>query len=228
MWFLVFLTYLTLSVAIEPLIETLPNHSFYTPAFYNHPSCYAYGARSTGIGWCARDEWAGEGQYLQVDLLEACKIHSVSTWPCKNLARYVKTYRLSYSMDGETLIDYPEIFNGNTASSATQEINNVLDPEIVARYLRFTPLAYSVWRRMRIEAYGTRNYSGGDAMHMFAIADIANYKDYLIVLVLMLNVLIIGIIGYVLCYLCTGKKKKYGFKKVYSSDDDDENVVINM
>eukprot|EP00483_Globobulimina_turgida_P000832 UN00833 len=140
----------------------------------------------------------------------------------QKFTRYVKTYRLSYSMDGETFIDYPEIFNGNTAGSATQEINNVLDPEIGARYLRFTPLAYSVGKRMRIEAYGTRNYSGGDAMHMFAIADIANYKDYLIVLVLMLNVLIIGIIG------CTGKKKKYGFKKVYSSDDDDENAAINM
>eukprot|EP00483_Globobulimina_turgida_P000191 UN00191 len=233
MWFLLFLTYWTLSVAVEPepLIETLPNYSFYTPAFYNHRSCYVYGARSTGIAWCGRPVWAGEDQYIRVDLLEEYKIHSVSTWPRKDLpSQYVKTYRLSYSMDGETFTDYPKIFIGNTKAVASQEINNILNPNIIARYLRFTPMATNnAGKSMRIEAYGNRDYDyGSGASAMSAIPDIDDgveineknwldnyYRDSLIVLSLMLNVLMIG---YVSC--TAGKKKKYGFKKVDSLDDE--------
>ena len=158
-----------ISDAAFPLIESLPDSAFSSNSQYNdndnpHPYCVDENARRTSLhGWCARTvDIDLQSAYIQVDLGGEYEIESISTWPrWDSQSQYIKTYILSYSLDGINWTDYNdgEILNGNQASGTqndiVDEVNNLLDPPIyVASHLRITPQSRGTWMSGRIEAYG--------------------------------------------------------------------------
>ena len=129
-----------------------------------HAHCLDENARrSSGHGWCARSEDIDlQVAYVQFDLGGEYEIESFSTWPRWDAQhQYVKTYKLSYSLDGVEWTDYNDgqVLNGNQATGtgvdAVDEANTILDPPIyLAKHLRITPLSRGNHMSGRFEAYG--------------------------------------------------------------------------
>ena len=103
--------------------------------------------------WCAANN-NNPSSYVQVDLGDLHRIDSVSTWGYSN--SWVTSYDLEYSIDGITFVSncVTNPFIGNHMSR--NEKKNLLIPNIAARYLRFTPRTFNLWKTMRIEATGRR------------------------------------------------------------------------
>ena len=107
-----------------------------------------------GYAWCAGNS-NGES-WLQVDLGKPYLIQYVVTWGrnSPNNEQWVTSYNLSYSLDGITFIndDISNPLNGN--ENDYDESVNLLDPMIIAQYLRFTPITWNEHPSMKIEASG--------------------------------------------------------------------------
>ena len=92
--------------------------------------------------WCAAGN-NNPSSYLQVDLGHLYIIESVSTYGrLGQWKQYVTSYNLQYS-DNEFEFISDDISNpmqGNV--DQTNEQKNELNPSIIARYLRFTPVTY--------------------------------------------------------------------------------------
>ena len=129
---------------IHYLISSLPDSSFSWSDAYPTTDCMtpkAFPAVDVDA-WCSRDN-IDPLSYLQVDLGDIFQIESVSTWGRQGqYEQYVSSYNLSYSIDGVTFIsdDIPNPLIGN-ADQTTEQRNN-LNSNIIAQYLRFTPITY--------------------------------------------------------------------------------------
>ncbi|XP_015762694.1 PREDICTED: lactadherin-like isoform X2 [Acropora digitifera] len=103
-------------------------------------------------------------QWLQV-FLGKTKITRVATqgrnynpsWPYGSHSQWVTKYKLQYSNDGVTFLYYKEQgvvkeFTGN--SDRDTVVENVLNPPIEAKFIRFQPTAWHGHISMRVELYG--------------------------------------------------------------------------
>ena len=108
------------------------------------------------VGWCAAS-LDDPSSYLEVDLGELYIIYSVSTWGIQDYGygdEWVISYDLLYSTNGNTFISYiNNPLQGNTDSSNEQK--NVLNPFIVTRFLRFSPIEFNNWKSLRVDASGS-------------------------------------------------------------------------
>jgi len=109
--------------------------------------------------WCPKEKIPN--QWLQIDLGEITAVTKVATQGRYSSEDRVKTYKLSYSVDGIHWTWYKQravdkIFAGNTDRNTV--IIHSLKPHIEARYIRFYPQTHNHnGRCMRAELYGCRN-----------------------------------------------------------------------
>ncbi|KAM9342334.1 coagulation factor V [Pholidichthys leucotaenia] len=100
-------------------------------------------------------------QWLQVELPQVMKITGIITQGAKSLGKemYVVSYRLQYSGDGNSWIDYTEdedqparIFTGNTNNN--DHMKNYIYPPIFSRFVRILPQTWMNSITMRVELLG--------------------------------------------------------------------------
>lgn len=129
------------------LIESLPLSAFSWSDVYSHEECQ----NPKIYAWCA--ETNDFNSYLQVDFNWTVVIESISTWGDTIWNEWISSYRIYYSLDGETFVPY--IFNplpGNS-NSVDEHINVFISP-ITAQYIRIYPVRWHKWKSMRISAIG--------------------------------------------------------------------------
>ncbi len=128
----------------------LPNASITASSFYGggyEPWRGRLFDLSTTANWSAQTNDAN--QYLQIDLGKVRPVDAILTQGRHNANQWVTSYRLSYSLDGNTWIDYPPVLTGNT--NQTTVVKNVLTTPFSARYVRIRPVTYSTHMSMRVE-----------------------------------------------------------------------------
>ena len=91
-------------------------------------------------------------EYLQFSGPRPFKFHSVETRGHLNENRYTQTYRVQYTLDGNTWNWYKNglIFNGNTNN--INGVNNTFEP-FVARAVRIWPITFTGSISLRAEMY---------------------------------------------------------------------------
>ena len=141
----------TISPTSNDIMSSLPLSSFsWSDVFYDS-GCMDPG----NSGWCS-NSLNDPDSYLQVDLDGLFIIYSVSTWSVDDYGygyEWVISYDLQYSVDG---VSYSSYVNnplpGN--SDPYNEQKNVLEPKVIARYIRFVPIEFNNWKSMKINAAG--------------------------------------------------------------------------
>ncbi|XP_078371407.1 uncharacterized protein LOC144655059 [Oculina patagonica] len=109
-------------------------------------------------GWVAGT--VDVNQWIQVDLgSQDTKVTRVATQGRSDYAYWVTNYTLQYSNNGVNFQNYREQgqnvdkeFDGNTDQDTV--VYHVLNPPIIARYIRFRPVAWNGHISMRLELYG--------------------------------------------------------------------------
>ncbi|XP_031572244.1 lactadherin-like [Actinia tenebrosa] len=96
---------------------------------------------------------------LQIDLGEVFVIRAVATQGHPKWPFCTKEYKISTSIDSNTWTMYQssgkvKLFHGNTDENAVK--TNVLDSPVDARFIRFIPTKYKVWKALRVEVYGRK------------------------------------------------------------------------
>ncbi|XP_078348187.1 uncharacterized protein LOC144633234 isoform X3 [Oculina patagonica] len=105
--------------------------------------------------WCVKTSDAN--QWIQAKFDVVAKVRRVATQGRMDYNQWVKTYTLAYSFDGKTWKDYElngkvTVFQGN--SDRYTLATEVIDPPIVAQYVRVKPKTWSGAICMRMEFYG--------------------------------------------------------------------------
>ncbi|ELU13689.1 hypothetical protein CAPTEDRAFT_220420 [Capitella teleta] len=119
----------------------------------------SYESRLTGsMGWCWDTINGDPDPWLQVDFEYSKPIIAIDTLGHSdvNVGAWVASYEISYSQDGSQWTWYKnngnvKVFNGNTDSGTF--VRNNFNPPIVARFLKFHPLAYTQYPVLRWELY---------------------------------------------------------------------------
>ena len=138
---------------IEDLLSSLPLSSFsWTDIHASQVNCID----PRTVGWCSGDI-NNPNSYLQVDLGDLFIIYSVSTWGIQDYGygdEWIISYDIYYSTDGNIFKSYiNNPLPGNTDWNNEQE--NVLNPEIIAQFLRFIPINFHNRKSFRVEASGS-------------------------------------------------------------------------
>nr|QNH72377.1 toxin candidate TRINITY_DN11973_c0_g1_i1 [Pachycerianthus borealis] len=144
----------------------LPDNAF-NASSVRHGGSWDFGAHNARLyneddfvrkrvsAWCANDELQQE-QWLQVDLGKARNVTGVATQGRARYFEHVKTFVLSFSMDGLEWTKHGDQrgikeFTGN-CDHLTPVVNKLLKP-VQARFVRFYPQVHlSIC--MRVEVYG--------------------------------------------------------------------------
>ncbi|XP_063063624.1 contactin-associated protein-like 2 [Engraulis encrasicolus] len=149
----------------EALATSLPHSAFSSSSVFT--SGYAAGyaklnQRGGAGGWSPLD--SDHYQWLQVDLGSRRQVSAVATQGRYSSSDWTTRYRLLYSDTGRNWKPYHQdgniwafTGNSNTESVVRHDLQHVL----VARYLRFLPLDWSIEGRigLRIEIYGCAYWS---------------------------------------------------------------------
>ncbi|XP_078348538.1 uncharacterized protein LOC144633566 [Oculina patagonica] len=104
-------------------------------------------------GWVSYHDWDAF-QFLQIDLGNVTKVTRIATQGQSDKRRWTKTYTLDYSEDGGTFIPYNngQVLQGNTDNVQTE--GRMLDPPIIARFIKINVKTFN-WRpSLRVELYG--------------------------------------------------------------------------
>ncbi|KAL9978620.1 hypothetical protein ACROYT_G016157 [Oculina patagonica] len=153
------------SVSLGLEDKRIPDSAFTASGSYDNrhrPSLARLNILSDGkhIGaWCPKHK--STNQWLQVDLGEITAVTKVATQGRYNTEDRVKTYTLSYSVDGTHWTGYKQratekVFAGNTDRNTV--IAHSLKPHIDARFIRFHPKTHNHnIPCLRVELYGCRN-----------------------------------------------------------------------
>ncbi|XP_028398874.1 lactadherin-like [Dendronephthya gigantea] len=96
-------------------------------------------------------------QWIQVDLGGEEIATGIATQGAGNSDDWVKSYFVSYSLDGVNYKNYTndgvnKVFNGNEDQMSV--VTNVLSPAITARYIRIHPVSWFHNISLRIEVFG--------------------------------------------------------------------------
>ncbi|XP_035687608.1 EGF-like repeat and discoidin I-like domain-containing protein 3 [Branchiostoma floridae] len=146
---------------MEPLgmeSEHIPDSSI-TAASVPHSNLQPYHGRLNFVK--GHGAWAGTkviGEWLQVDLGGAAKVHGVITQGRADYDQWVTSYKLQFSWDGSSWTTYKasdgsdKIFTGNTDRNSP--VTNVLRPPVSTRYIRFAAQTWHGHVSMRVEVLG--------------------------------------------------------------------------
>jgi len=144
-----------------PMVATLPNSAFSASSYFRNAGDHGpWQAKYTST---AKSNWSANkndgNQWLQIDLGGLARVQAIGTkGRHNNLAQWVKSYRLSYSQDGANWF-YSEadgahtVFTGNT--DFTTEVRHTLPKPIIARFVRFHPVAWSAHIRLMMPPPGS-------------------------------------------------------------------------
>jgi len=147
-------------------LPVLPNSSI------TASSCWEGGGACAGGGhesWRARlfdksgpANWSSQfndaNQYLQVDLGAAKPVNGILTQGRYNHDQWVTSYKLSYSTDGTTWLNYPQTFSGNNDRHTV--VRNLIEVPFVARYVRIKPVAWYGHISMRADVISVPTTDG--------------------------------------------------------------------
>ncbi|KAL9978603.1 hypothetical protein ACROYT_G016139 [Oculina patagonica] len=152
------------SVSLGLEDKRIPDSAFTASSSYDNrhrPSLARLNILSDGKhmgAWCPKAK--STNQWLQIDLGEFTAVTKVATQGRYNSEDRVKTYTLSYSVDGMHWTGYKQrsvekVFAGNTDRNTV--ITHSLKPHIEARYIRLHPKTYNHnVPCLRAELYGCR------------------------------------------------------------------------
>lgn len=99
--------------------------------------------------WSARSNDAG--QWIQLDLGKVTKVTRIATQGRSDANQWVRTYLIEFSSDGVHFSNYA-LMNGNKDRNTISA--HVIDPPIIARYIRVRPKSWYGHISMRLEVYG--------------------------------------------------------------------------
>ena len=114
-----------------------------------------------------RGAWSAKtndlGQWIQVDLGQVTKVTRIATQGREDMHQWVSSYSLQFSLDGGYFESYEDgrVLKGNNDRNVI--VGNILDPAIIARYIRIRPRSWYGHISMRFEVYGCKN-----GKHVFA------------------------------------------------------------
>ncbi|XP_068671097.1 uncharacterized protein [Montipora foliosa] len=103
-------------------------------------------------GWTS--QYTDAKQFLQIDLGQVTKVTRIAHQGRSDASWWTKTYTLSYSDDGGKFMPYnnSQVIDGNTDSKTA--VGRILDPPIVARFLKINVQSFYGYPTLRIELYG--------------------------------------------------------------------------
>ena len=92
--------------------------------------------------------------WVQIDLGSVKKVNVIATQGHPDRGQWIKTYQILSGNDPNslTLYDNGRIFTGNTDRNTI--VKNILQPPIVARYIRVLVKSWQLWPVLRMELYG--------------------------------------------------------------------------
>ncbi|XP_077480337.1 contactin-associated protein-like 2a isoform X1 [Stigmatopora argus] len=150
----------TTSKCDEALASPLPHTAFSSSSVFSNgyaPGYAKLNRRGGAGGWSPLD--SDHYQWLQVDLGSRKHLSAIATQGRYSSSDWTTRYRLLYSDTGRNWKPYHQdgniwAFSGNSNSESA--IRHELQHGIVARFLRFVPLEWSIEGRigLRIEVYG--------------------------------------------------------------------------
>ncbi|XP_022783169.1 neogenin-like [Stylophora pistillata] len=136
----------------------IPNNSFTASSYFNDAYYKPSFGRLKGSkrGWAPKVR-SKDGDYLQIDLLYEYVICAVATQGANGINEWTKSFKIQLSLDGTTFDIYQEdnndmVFPGNSNQSGI--IKNSLQEFASATFIRFQPIAYNIWKVLRVEVYG--------------------------------------------------------------------------
>ncbi|XP_022793315.1 tyrosine-protein phosphatase Lar-like [Stylophora pistillata] len=136
---------------------TIPDSSFSASSYYDHRSKPSFGRlNGTNRGWEPETK-TNLADFLQIDLLYEYVICAVATQGANGISEWTTNYKIQLSMDGITAVTYQEtnvdkIFPGNSNQNGI--VKNSLREFSSAKFIRFQPTTYHIWKALRVEVYG--------------------------------------------------------------------------
>ena len=121
----------------------------------DYSSIYYNNAKGTGHtrsmldspqAWSATDG-ATKGEWMQIDLGYMMCVHGVVTQSRKASDQWVTSYKISFSGDGESFTEPPQVFTGNDKSGEAKVTNNF--DAVETRYVRFIVQTWHTYISMR-------------------------------------------------------------------------------
>ncbi|XP_022778337.1 uncharacterized protein LOC111319871 [Stylophora pistillata] len=104
-------------------------------------------------GWIS--QYQDDKQFLQIDLQRVTKVTGIATQGRYDAGWWSKTYTLEYSVHGGTFVPYisgNEVFHGNFDYKTA--VGRIIDPPIIARYIKINIKTFQGYPSMRVELYG--------------------------------------------------------------------------
>ncbi|XP_031549733.1 EGF-like repeat and discoidin I-like domain-containing protein 3 [Actinia tenebrosa] len=120
----------------------------------NHTASHGrlYGSSS----WCSGN--SNDTQYIQINLGKVMTVTGIATQGDHTMDNWVKTYTISYSMDGNLWNTYKAGGNNDKMLQGNSDKENVrmqwLSHTLTARHVRVTPQTWNTTICMRLELYG--------------------------------------------------------------------------
>lgn len=144
------------SSALGPGSKENPDSAFSASSSYNAytPPSHALlnTKKASGAGaWCSKTNV--RGQWIQIDFKRVVKITRLASQGRDDANQWVKSYTIQYG-----LTKYFEDYNKGVIYPANSDrhtvIGNVLEPPIIARYIRVLPQTWYGHMSMRLQFYG--------------------------------------------------------------------------
>ncbi|EDO41037.1 predicted protein, partial [Nematostella vectensis] len=113
--------------------------------------------KKTGA-WSARHN--NRAQWLQIDFGKATQVTGIVTQGRNDSNQWVQGYKLEFSQDNIHFESYEggKVLKGN--SDRDSKVSHILEPAIIARYVRLRPQSWYGHISMRLELYGCRKGTG--------------------------------------------------------------------
>ncbi|XP_078610301.1 lactadherin-like [Branchiostoma floridae x Branchiostoma japonicum] len=134
----------------------IPDSSFTASSYYN-PYMPANARFGITRCWIPRTRSAVV-EWLKIDLGRETLVYGVITQGSPDYNQWTRTYKLSFSMDGETWDTYrgtdgsDKVFQGNYDRSSP--VYNFLNPPVTTRHVRFHPCTHYDRPAARMEVLG--------------------------------------------------------------------------
>ncbi|XP_035677446.1 lactadherin-like [Branchiostoma floridae] len=135
----------------------IPDSSFTASSYYDHRFVPANARFGIIRSWIPRTVTA-EVEWLKIDLGQETLVYGVITQGRPDYSQWTQSYRLSFSMDGETWTTYADtdgsdkVFQGNYDRSSP--VYNFLDSPLTTRHVQFHPRTYTSRPAVRMEVLG--------------------------------------------------------------------------
>ncbi|XP_027046414.1 uncharacterized protein LOC113674139 [Pocillopora damicornis] len=135
--------------------KRIPNGQFSASSYYNHHLAPWHGKLNHRWSWSVR--YRNNKQWLQVNMVEIYRVRGIGSQGRQDANQWVKTYTVSYGMNGVDFTQYKEnrrvkLFTANTDRHSL--VYHRFRKRLPAVYVRVYPKTWYSWISMRIELYG--------------------------------------------------------------------------